>query len=136
MARRLRQTLLVALAAVSSVHGAGAGSVAVGASAPLRGELIYATCNLPSCTTLALALFELSNASSSVIFDFPYGAYEDGYVADSILDAADPHRLTRFPEGSRRHGGLLTWAGIQIPELGDRPTRASIRTSVLQQQGR
>lgn len=80
MARYLRQTILTAaLAAVLSVR-------AVAGSAPLRGELVYATCNLPSCTTLALALYELSNATSSVIYDFPYGAYEDGYVADSILD--------------------------------------------------
>ena len=29
--------------------------------APLAGSLFYATCNLPQCDTLALALFQLAN---------------------------------------------------------------------------
>lgn len=94
--RRFAFLAAAALASASSVpqplppppallRGAATGA-GLDAAAPLRGELVYATCNLPACSTLALALFELANASSSVIFDFPQGAYEDGYVADSILD--------------------------------------------------
>lgn len=54
--------------------------------APLAGELVYATCNLPQCSVLEFALFHLANASSEDLFDFPTRDFEDGYVADNILD--------------------------------------------------
>jgi hypothetical protein len=56
-----------------------------GGAAPLRGELVYLTCNLPACSTLAVALYDLEHASSTTLFDYPQGSFEDGYVADNIL---------------------------------------------------
>jgi hypothetical protein len=87
----LRVAALLAASAAASLAAAAPSPLLLplpppAAAAPLKGELVYATCNLPACSTLALALFELANASSTVIFDFPPGAFEDGYVADSILD--------------------------------------------------
>jgi hypothetical protein len=46
---------------------------------------VYLTCNLPACSTLAIALYDLERASSTTIYDYPEGAFEDGYVADNIL---------------------------------------------------
>lgn len=51
----------------------------------LAGELFYATCALPQCDTLALALWSLANNTGSVMYDFPFDSFEDGYVADSVL---------------------------------------------------
>ena len=52
----------------------------------LAGEIFFATCNLPQCSTLEFSLFHLANASTEKLYDFPLDDFEDGYVADSILD--------------------------------------------------
>jgi len=50
-----------------------------------EGELIYATCNLPQCSTLEFASFNLSTQQRTDLFDFPFDSFEDGYVADSLI---------------------------------------------------
>lgn len=51
----------------------------------LAGDLFYATCNLPECSTLALALYSLTDENSTILFDFPFDEFEDGYVADDLM---------------------------------------------------
>ena len=51
----------------------------------LPGDLFYGTCNLPACSTLEFAAFNLSTQASTDLFDFPTDEFEDGYVADDVL---------------------------------------------------
>lgn len=80
---------LLALAAPRPAHARGFGRRVAAASppaaVPLAGDLFYATCALPQCETLALALWSLANSSGTDLFDFPFDSFEDGYVADSVL---------------------------------------------------
>lgn len=39
----------------------------------------------PQCSTLALALYTLANQSSTILYDFPFNDFEDGYVADNLI---------------------------------------------------
>jgi hypothetical protein len=57
----------------------------VGAAAALSGDLFYAACNLPSCDTLTFDAWSLGNNTSTTLYTFPFGEFEDGYVADSFL---------------------------------------------------
>ena len=51
----------------------------------LAGDLFFATCNLPECSTLELSLYDLATQSISTLYDFPFDDFEDGYVADSFV---------------------------------------------------
>ena len=54
-------------------------------SSVIPGDLFYGTCNLPECSTLEFAAFNLSTQISTDLFDFPTDSFEDGYVADDVL---------------------------------------------------
>ena len=58
---------------------------AVTQSSVIPGDLFYGTCNLPACSTLEFAAFNLSTQVSTDLFDFPMDSFEDGYVADDVL---------------------------------------------------
>ena len=51
----------------------------------LAGELFFATCNLPACSTLEFSLFDLETHNITKLYDFPFDDFEDGYVADSFV---------------------------------------------------
>jgi hypothetical protein len=53
--------------------------------AALEGDLFYASCDLPSCDTLTFDAWALSTNTSQTLYTFPFGDFEDGYVADSAL---------------------------------------------------
>jgi len=93
--------------------GAGGFSRAAAASPlsapPLAGELFYATCALPQCDTLALALWTLANNSGAVQYDFPFDSFEDGYVADSVLVGGDVVVLSLQYDGQPQQGYLLSY---------------------------
>jgi hypothetical protein len=54
-------------------------------SASIPGDLFYGTCNLPDCSTLEFAAWNLTTDSSVDLFDFPLHSFEDTYVADDLL---------------------------------------------------
>jgi len=51
---------------------------------PLQGELVLTTCKFPACSTLTFATFNLSTRAVVPIYDFPFDAFEDGFVADNV----------------------------------------------------
>ena len=120
---RGRTVLAVASAAlaarVASVAVAPPGAPTLpAATAPLAGDLFYATCNLPQCSTLALALYNLANASGSIVYDFPFDEFEDGYVADSLLINGTELVLSLQYDGAPQQGFVAsfdlasrTWLG-------------------------
>lgn len=95
---RVRDALARASAALAPVQPAA-----------LAGELFYATCALPACETLALSLFDLANASSTNLFDFPLDSFEDGYVADSVLAPGGVVILSLQYDGRPQQGFLLSF---------------------------
>ncbi len=67
-------TAITRTALTSTVGGTG-----------LAGDLFYAACNLPSCNTLTFDAWALATNTSQTLYTFPFGDFEDGYVADSVL---------------------------------------------------
>lgn len=101
MAPAVSQSAIAAIVAVvaSSAH-ANPSDVA--------GDLFYATCNLPECSTLQLALWNLQNQSSTVLYDFPFDSFEDGYVADNIIDGSNILLSLQY-DGQPTQGYMLTY---------------------------
>jgi hypothetical protein len=74
------------------------------------GSLFYGTCDLPQCDTLALALYNLANASGRVLFDFPLDAFEDGYVEDSLVVPGTSELVISLQyDGNPNQGYLLSF---------------------------
>lgn len=86
-----RASLLVSLVAALALLGHAAGRVLpasplLASSSPgLDGKLFLATCNLPACSTLSFAYYDLSTNTTTDVYDFPFDAFEDAYVADNVL---------------------------------------------------
>jgi hypothetical protein len=96
------------LAATTTAAAASAAAAAASFRAhPLAGDLFFASCNLPECSTLSLDLFELSNQSITDLYDFPFDSFEDGFVADNALVGTELIMSLQY-DGKPQQGYLLT----------------------------
>jgi hypothetical protein len=96
-----------ALVSLLSVAAAAATATTLPSSS-LAGDLFFATCNLPECSTLALALYSLAGENGTDIFDFPFDSFEDGYVADNIVVGNELIMSLQY-DGRPQQGYLLSF---------------------------
>ena len=96
-----------AAAATAAAAAAATAATAAALAHPLAGDLFFASCNLPECSTLSLDLFELSNQSITDLYDFPFDSFEDGFVADNALVGTELIMSLQY-DARPQQGFLLT----------------------------
>jgi hypothetical protein len=94
-------------------------SIASAQNKPLAGDLFFATCNLPECSTLELSLYDLATQSISKLYDFPFDDFEDGYVADSFVIPGSRQVVISLQYDSKPEQGFLLTFDVASKKIVD-----------------
>lgn len=86
---------------------------------PLTGELFFATCNLPECSTLQFSLYDLTSQSITTLYDFPFDDFEDGYAADSFVIPGTREVTISLQYDSKPDQGYLLSFDIATKKITD-----------------
>jgi hypothetical protein len=103
----MRRAFICAMVA-SAAAGRAAAPPSLAGLSGLSGELLFGTCNLPTCDTLAFAALNLTDGSEATLFDFPLDSFEDGYVASNLLVGGDMVISLQY-DGAPSQGFLATF---------------------------